>query len=169
MDALTPNVALHHSTSDLSGAQIGHLKVLRPDGRTRDLHVKWLCQCVCGNTKSISSQTLRKGTHTQSCGCVNRTLAQLRRKNTTPWNEGKNYVVEDGMKCYKTRHGWAKAVRTFYGNKCEMCGWDKTMCDVHHRSEKSKGGVHTLSNGIVLCPNCHRLEHEKTQKRKIKK
>jgi predicted HNH restriction endonuclease len=26
--------------------------------------------------------------------------------------------------------------------------------------KRSRGGIHTIKNGIVLCPNCHRIEHE---------
>lgn len=51
------------------------------------------------------------------------------------------------------------------GNKCEMCGWDKGNCDVHHIKPKSKGGTDDISNLIVLCPNCHRLQHAKLNKR----
>ncbi|WP_408509611.1 HNH endonuclease signature motif containing protein [Paraburkholderia sediminicola] len=41
-----------------------------------------------------------------------------------------------------------------------MCGWDKAGCDSHHRIPKAQGGAHTIENGMVLCPNCHRIEHE---------
>ncbi|NCQ35041.1 HNH endonuclease [bacterium] len=40
------------------------------------------------------------------------------------------------------------------------CGWDKARCDAHHREPKAKGGKHTIQNGMVLCPNCHRIAHE---------
>lgn len=63
--------------------------------------------------------------------------------------------------CYRTRHSWAKAVIRHYGNKCQRCGWDEARCDAHHRTPKAEGGLHTIKNGIVLCPNCHRIHHEK--------
>lgn len=47
-----------------------------------------------------------------------------------------------------------------YGPACERCGWNAARCDVHHRKPKGAGGLHTLENAIVLCPNCHRVEHE---------
>jgi 5-methylcytosine-specific restriction endonuclease McrA len=40
---------------------------------------------------------------------------------------------------------------------CMCCGWDKGPCDTHHILPKSQGGQYTLENGIILCPNCHRL------------
>lgn len=36
----------------------------------------------------------------------------------------------------------------------------EARCDVHHRVPKAHGGLHTLANAVVLCPNCHRIEHE---------
>lgn len=48
-----------------------------------------------------------------------------------------------------------------YGNKCEVCGWAEARCDVHHRKLKSRGGLHTIENAIVLCPNHHRVEHDR--------
>ena len=55
---------------DLTGQRFGRLTVLRRDesvsghGKTS----KWICQCDCGNIKSIDSYSLRLGP-TTSCGC----------------------------------------------------------------------------------------------------
>lgn len=146
--------------TDLTGRVIGRLKVLSPLGRgVKDAHIRWHCQCECGNTKIIASNSLVRERPVQSCGCMNATTAQRKRKPDGSWNEGKSYAIGNGAHCYKTRHGWAKAVIRHYGNRCERCGWDKARCDAHHRKLKSKGGLHTIANGIVLCPNCHRLAH----------
>lgn len=68
--------------------------------------------------------------------------------------------INGGEHCYKTRHSWAKAVLRAMGNQCEQCGWNEARCDVHHRQPKAKGGKHTIANGMVVCPNCHRIAHE---------
>jgi 5-methylcytosine-specific restriction endonuclease McrA len=146
---------------DLAGQRIGKLVVQRVDGRTKDKHVAWLCQCDCGQTKRVASNSLRRRNPVQSCGCMNRDTAQRKRRQGGPWNEGKSYVIDGGGHCYRTRHGWARAAIKHYGNRCERCGWDSARCDVHHREPKAGGGAHTLANAIVLCPNCHRIEHEK--------
>lgn len=39
------------------------------------------------------------------------------------------------------------------------CGWDEARTDTHHIKSRRDGGKHTLSNLLVLCPNCHRLAH----------
>ena len=58
---------------DLTGLIFGRLTVLeqdedyiRPDGRRE---AKWLCQCVCGNLKTIKGDLLTSR-KTQSCGCL---------------------------------------------------------------------------------------------------
>lgn len=56
---------------DLTGQRFGRLTVIRPDCRTNDRHIKWLCLCDCGNEKTISSASLRAGL-TKSCGCLNK-------------------------------------------------------------------------------------------------
>lgn len=152
---------LHHNARDLSGLRSGRLLVLDVSGRSKDGHVLWLCRCDCGNEKAISSNSLTRAVPSQSCGCLNRDRAQIKRKADGPWNEGKSYIIASGEHCYKTRHGWAKAAIKHYGNKCERCGWAEARCDVHHRHAKAQGGAHTLANAIVLCPNCHRIQHER--------
>lgn len=44
---------------------------------------------------------------------------------------------------------------------CSNCGWNEATCDIHHIIEKSKGGTDDHENLTYLCPNCHRLAHNK--------
>lgn len=141
------------------GSRNGRLVALRKEGVAPDGHALWLCQCDCGNTKLVGSNNFHKKGGAKSCGCLRAEAQRRRIKRDGVWNEGKSYAINNGARCYKTRHAWAKAVIRHYGNKCEQCGWDKARCDAHHRKLKSEGGLHTIANGIVLCPNCHRLTH----------
>jgi len=63
---------------DLTGQTFGNLKVISrgeaPYGCLTG-QAFWLCQCICGNTKSIRGQSLRSG-QTRSCGCLKRLPAQ---------------------------------------------------------------------------------------------
>lgn len=155
---------LHMNAKDLSGRKIGKLTVMHQDGKTDDGHIAWYCRCDCGNGKRIASNSLLRISPVQSCGCMNKTTEKNKIRHGGTWNEGKSYCIRDGGNCYKTRHGWAIAAIRKYGNKCEICGWDKARCDVHHRIPKSVGGLHTLQNAIVLCPNCHRETHNEMVK-----
>lgn len=57
---------------------------------------------------------------------------------------------------------WTAISKAIHGKVCQRCGWDKGTCDVHHKLPRSEGGLNTLNNAEVICPNCHRLEHQYT-------
>lgn len=66
---------------------------------------------------------------------------------------------------YKTKNGVPTDKELFMfghrlipNDKCIRCGWSEGPCD-RHRIDPSKGYV--VSNVMVLCPNCHRLEEMK--------
>ena len=54
------------------GNKYGKLTVLERDLTKTGGAVYWICQCECGNKKSIRGSSLRDKKHpTQSCGCLN--------------------------------------------------------------------------------------------------
>ncbi len=60
---------------DLTGKRYGRLTVLKRMA-TKNGHAAWLCRCDCGNVKSVSSNSLRRGT-VKSCGCYRAELSAL--------------------------------------------------------------------------------------------
>lgn len=146
---------------DLRGHRNGKLVGVEPVGVHNGGHVLWKCQCDCGGSAIVQSNNLTRPAGTRSCGCLRRDASRRRLKRDGAWNEGKSYAIAGGEHCYKNRAAWAKAAIRKFGNGCQLCGWDKARCDVHHIIKKSDGGLHTLSNARVLCPNCHRIEHER--------
>lgn len=109
-------------TRDLAGLRVGRLTVSHIHGIARDGHLTWLCRCECGKEKAVSSNSITREIPVQSCGCLNKDRAQVKRRLGGPWNDGKSYVIASGEHCYKTRHGWARAAIKHYGNRCERCG-----------------------------------------------
>lgn len=142
-----------HRNGRLVAVSLNHIR--KSDGRAM-----WLCRCDCGGEKIVQSNNLTRSGGTKSCGCLRAEAQARRRRRDGVWNDRKSYAINNGDRCYKTRHSWAKAAIRHYGNKCEQCGWDKARCDVHHRTPKAQGGLHTIRNARVLCPNCHRIEHQ---------
>jgi len=53
---------------DLTGHVYGRLTVLELDRNNSGAYRKWICICVCGNTVSVSGNSMRRGL-TTSCGC----------------------------------------------------------------------------------------------------
>lgn len=62
---------------DLSGKTFGRLAVLSYAGSNPHGRSRWLCQCVCGEQVTVTSQHLTDGT-TTSCGCAARDAARAR-------------------------------------------------------------------------------------------
>ena len=70
------------SKIDLTGQRFGRLVVMRFDhfkrgGINKHKNAYWLCRCDCGNTKIISSNSLRSG-KTFSCGCYRKEVIHNR-------------------------------------------------------------------------------------------
>lgn len=53
------------------GKQFGKLKVIKEHSKTRNGHLRYVCECECGNVANILLTHLRQGT-SKSCGCVNK-------------------------------------------------------------------------------------------------
>lgn len=85
--AVPSNLKNGHTTScgctkresliDITGQKFGRLTVIKrvedyraPGGRVM---TQWLCQCECGNTITVTGNSLKKG-HTKSCGCYAKSL-----------------------------------------------------------------------------------------------
>lgn len=74
---------------DLTGKKIGKLTVLCRD-MGRDGY--WICECECGNRKSIVTKSLREG-NTLSCGCIQREIARSTGTRTVAKNAEKQIAV----------------------------------------------------------------------------
>lgn len=65
----------------------------------------------------------------------------------------------------QNQNNFSEIARCFYGDYCHRCGWNEGPCEAHHLTPRSKGGKSSLNNAVVLCPNCHSLEHRSRKKR----
>lgn len=154
-------IALHGNFRDLTGHRSGRLLAMRPIGRSADGHVLWECRCDCGTVREVKSHSLVRGTgRTRSCGCLRREVSSRPKQ---AWNKGLTYSLAEpcgAEREYRHKHSWARAARRIKGDRCEICGWTAGRCDAHHKISRGRGGRHTISNALVVCPNCHRLIHE---------
>jgi ribosomal protein L37AE/L43A len=65
------------------------------------------------------------------------------------------------------RSGLSRKIKQLSKNiikSCFNCGWDKSICDIHHIIEKKDGGSDEINNLTVVCPNCHRMIHRNVLK-----
>jgi hypothetical protein len=73
-----------------------------------------------------------------------------------PWNKGRTYTIAK-REVYANKGSWNLAMRRMFGSSCMRCGWSEGPCDTHHIVPKRDAGDMSLANGVILCPNCHRL------------
>jgi hypothetical protein len=64
-------------------------------------------------------------------------------------------------KCLKTHKKWQKF-------SCQICGWNLSKCDRHRIVPGKDGGEYVKGNVIIVCPNCHRLVHDKMKANSVK-
>jgi len=146
-------------TRNLAGVRFGKLVALTVVGKHKSNSLLWECVCDCGKTTVRTSSSLTKREGTASCGCYLSEHKRRHYQNNLTWNEGKTYTVKPDNYIFATKSAWGDAVRRIKGQSCEVCGWAKARCDVHHIISRANGGTNIVSNGRVLCPNCHREAH----------
>lgn len=121
-----------------------------------------LCECGCGFKLPLGNQKRRfiRGHQGRMVTPSRRRYYEKmsQRNRIQNWNRGKTYIFSSKSN-YKTKHSWKFALLKCFENKCMICGWNQAPCDGHHIIPKSGGGRNALENGIILCPNHHRLVH----------
>jgi hypothetical protein len=142
---------------DLRGQRFGSLVATRVVGKHESGSLLWECLCDCGVVVSRKSSSLCSG-KTKTCGCQ---IGLTKKYRTVTPNKGRRYTIKAPDHVFASRHAWAEAVKLARGDACEVCGWNETACDAHHLVPRERGGLNTVTNSIVLCPNHHRLAHEK--------
>lgn len=79
-------------SNELTGRRIGRLVVIKSLGVDKHGHIRWECQCDCGN-KTITT-TLNGKKRTKSCGCLQKEDASARmklKKQNNPYSKTPEY------------------------------------------------------------------------------
>lgn len=91
---------------EMIGKKFGLLTVIAKDeNRTTKQNIYWICQCDCGNQKSIRGTSLRAG-EVKSCGCLQKKAATETGKNNVKNLLGQRFgklvvIARDGSKNHK--------------------------------------------------------------------
>ena len=104
---------------DLTGQRFGKLVVVKHDDSSTTRHPKWICQCDCGNTKSIHAPALISGL-TRSCGCLRRETLDSKTRLHHIWKQMRHRALKHTSKSeYHFDRGitmcdeWANDFKTF--------------------------------------------------------
>lgn len=58
---------------------------------------------------------------------------------------------------YKSDRTFRQMARKLFVDRCAICGWNETPCDVCHIVARKDGGENIFENVVMLCPNHHRM------------
>ena len=104
---------------DLTGQRFGKLVVVKYDDSSTTRHPKWICQCDCGNIKSIHASALTGGL-TNSCGCLRRETMDSKTRLHHIWKQMRHRALKHTSKSeYHFDRGitmcdeWANDFKTF--------------------------------------------------------
>ncbi len=78
------------AASNLIGARIGRLTVVRRSENASNGRTRWQCRCDCGREIVAGVSNLKSG-HTRSCGCLNSEVASAKARRTN-LSHGHNQV-----------------------------------------------------------------------------
>lgn len=128
------------------------------------------CSRACANARNHSVETKRKTSESLLGTQVNKTCpicnAEFsvsigrsdRRRYCSNACRGKSWAVTpEKFSPRRIRRSLAK----LNAHKCLSCGWDRTSCDIHHIRGRKIENPDACTNMTLLCPNCHRLVHER--------
>lgn len=107
---------------DLTGIKFGKLMVIERNGLNNQNRAMWLCQCECGNEKTISSHDLQHGTI--SCGCVGKEQRLKNLEKGRGWNKGitkyKN-CEKPKRQCKRSKNVGFKRLKSIYYKMINRC------------------------------------------------
>lgn len=163
--------------TNLLGKKIGKLTVLKFDKtinkyyKTRRFDVVyvhyWICECECGNLKSISHKSLIRKNFTKSCGCL---ASESTSKRSTKPNAGFNRVYAGYLnRCNTYNVEFKLSVDEFYNltqQNCFYCNieplqikpaWSKNVKPFIYngvdRIDSNKG--YLKDNSVACCSRCN--------------
>lgn len=144
--------------SNLVGMRFGKLVVIAETASQEKHHVRWVCQCDCGNTCIATRASLRSGKK-QSCNCLRSEIAKLRAVRSSVVNimPGDGAAFNQIYSTYK----WQAAKRgfTFELSKEEFRHITSQNCHYCNKpplqefTTKGGSGIPFIYNGIDRVDN----------------
>lgn len=141
---------------DLTGNRYNRLLVLHRDPDNDSKKIKWVCQCDCGNIKSITGNDLKSG-DTQSCGCLSAEKHKLL-FTTHNLSQSPEYGVYSAMlaRCYNQN---VSNFQNYGGRGIQVCNrWKESFENFYSDMGPRPSDNHSIdrrdNNGDYSPDNC---------------
>lgn len=99
---------------DMTGKVFGKLSVLSMAGRDNQGAVAWLCQCECGEQRTVAGTGLRAGRN-KSCGCASPKFTAKHGRITHKMSGSRTFNIWSGMHNRCSPLSTGKNRRLYYG------------------------------------------------------
>jgi len=140
---------------DLTGQKFGLLTALVSDGKDTTGKTTWLCQCDCGNKKSITLLNLKSG-NSKSCGCKKHLVGIDNPRTITDLE-----FLKGKAHSFSLRRNWRKLVIA-RDKCCVKCEATEKLQAHHLKSAREfPDQLLDVNNGATVCFSCHLKFHIK--------
>lgn len=102
------------------------------------MRFKYVCT-VCGSNEKYTDYRLKREYICSSC----------RRKLRKEYDRERNEAKSKKNRLIRER-----------GSRCEICGVEPEIVDIHHKTPLAAGGTGDDENLILLCEDCHKKQHK---------
>lgn len=154
------------------GSLFGRWKILKYLGTNPFRHSIYKVECVCGDIREVTRQSLVEGTSV-SCGCY--MIDRLKERLTTHGlSKTKEYKAERtrARRAKRKINGGAHTLEetihlryNIQNNRCHYCNKSLDLFETIHEDHKipiSKDGSNGIENIAISCPPCNLKKHTQT-------
>lgn len=154
---------------DIKGQKFGKWLVMEFDSIKKGKKAYWKCLCDCGNEKSVSGDSLRRG-NTKSCGCIRKGIGNPNYKHGLKGTKAYDNACTAKYRTHKlnqtpTLTDNEKAKIQLYYSMSDYLGAD---WHVDHIKPISKGGLHHPDNLQVVTQEYNLQKNDKLDFREPK-
>jgi 5-methylcytosine-specific restriction endonuclease McrA len=120
-------------------------------------HCKWLCRCICGETKVRTGSNVKKSKHIQGCHCG---FSNRSRPYEALYNTIANLAKRRHLEVSLSYEEYLEFTKT---EECHYCGeillWKAFgKMNGHKLDRKDNSLGYSLENCVVCCPRCNRAK-----------
>lgn len=155
------------------GIKFNHWEVIGPSvkgvgtRKERRTSRKWLCKCVCGVERFISSTRI-KSASTYSCGCLNSPGGKKTHATPAVVNELVGWYLYGASQRDLPFELTHEQCYSLFAKNCVYCGTPPTTVKKHYKGAFLYNGIdrvdnslgYTLANSVTCCKACNLAKHK---------
>ena len=146
------------SLENLVGSTFGKYTVIK-QATSKDWKRRWICQCECGQKRTISTEHLKSGKRTGCNSCNNGNIKR-------PFEGRYNFLRGMAKGRTSVELSYEDYLSFTSTVECHYCsatiGWEPhgTFSDGHHLDRKNNTLGYSKENCVVCCGTCNRVKSD---------